>query len=196
MILLATTVLMATLLGTARGQALAIDGVALPGVEVCVKGTHRCTLTNDSGKFQFSDVPFGEPIPVSLELPGFGSAEGVLFACREPSFQPILIGLTGVIMGCTDSGSREGVTYVAQGRVVSGTTPVARAEILMKSSSGAETWRGRSDRHGAFLAKGFPGGTYVLEVRKRGYRAQRTTFQVQYCAPYTELTIPLVRVCR
>jgi len=190
-----SAVLLATALGVARGQVLTCENNdALPGVEVCVKGTERCTFTDGSGNFEVP-MPVDEPITLSVELSGFGRAD-VIFACVDGQVRRVLLDATWLIMECTYLGPPETMKYVAEGKIVAGARPVAGATILLKTLTGKQYWRGKSDRHGMFVATGFPEGNYVLEVRKRGYEAQHLTFRLQYCWSHRELTIPLAKACR
>jgi Carboxypeptidase regulatory-like domain len=173
------------------------EGHAIPGVTVCVKGIETCVLSDANGHFEIHDVPGGR-VSLTAQLREWAArAETVALVSPGKTCEAVLI-LTDVstIIDC-EANLGEGPTiYGVRGKVVdSALHPVGHAALEVRQRDGKVIWRGRSDRRGDFRRTGFPFGTYVLEVNKRGYATQMMLFRAEYCDSQPELTIPLAKAC-
>ncbi|HEY8183816.1 MAG TPA: carboxypeptidase regulatory-like domain-containing protein [Thermoanaerobaculia bacterium] len=176
-----------------HGKVLEIeDSVELPGVEVCIKGTNICTSTDAKGDFDLN-VPADSLITLTATLAG--TSEHLVSTCADGRRVQLLIDDTATIHDCTFMGPPEEERYGVRGRVVSGGRPVSRAALTILTLQHKTISSGRSDRRGRFALKGFPEGTYILQISKPGYDEQRVTFRVQYCASEKNITVPLLTKC-
>jgi hypothetical protein len=181
------------------GQVVSADeeGVALPGIEVCITGTTICAITDAHGRFELRGLGSTDHVELTTRMSGFQNGEHTVTVCHDQTTTvTLLLGLMGG-GDCTLHGDQESMRYEVSGTIVSAKVPISRATLTLRNYyTGKVVWTGHSSRRGTFAATGLREGTYALDVSKSGYQLQRVTVARSYCGPENTLRIPLAKACK
>jgi hypothetical protein len=178
------------------GQVCTEGGEALPGVEICVKGSRICTASNSSGQFELRGFGVADRLELTAAIPGFYSGEYAVFVCSSQATAVIL--LLGIPRGsdCTYAGAPDSGTRRMKGAIVSSGAPLSDALVTVRDSARKVIWTGHSIRNVRFTSTDLPEGTYTLEVNKSGYQAQQVTIDLNHCNEEGNLRIRLSKACQ
>jgi hypothetical protein len=172
------------------------EGVALPGIEVCVTGTTICVSTDANGRFELHGFGPTDHVELTTEMSGFEKGAHTVSVCHDQTTTvTLLLGLMGR-GDCTLHGDQESMRYEVRGTIVSADVPISRATLTLRDYTGKVVWTGHSSRRGTFAATGLREGIYALDISKSGYQLQRVTVARSYCGSENTLRIPLAKACR
>jgi outer membrane receptor protein involved in Fe transport len=183
---------LAAQMGDIEGRVTDTDGIPVSRATVLLVGTDIRTETDAAGRFRLSRAPAGRhelrvsrlglaPVTQTVEVPAGGTAE-VAIELTIPAVAQV----SGVPV--PQAGRIRGIIHTT-GEHEHADTTIAHEAVVGAAVRLLETaYQTQSDERGGFVLGAVPPGTYVLEVRRLGFRPTRQTVRV---APGGDLDVAL-----